>query len=83
MMSSGVIYFFLNVLMPTAKAISQPVILPSLRSDLLQETSFLHVLMSPESRAHYKDAKNAYSPKFSVGWLAKSSYFRSVATVTF
>ena len=64
MISSGEIYFFLKVFIPTARAISQPVILPNLSKDLLQVISFLQVLISPASRAHYNDPKNAYSPKF-------------------
>jgi hypothetical protein len=60
MISSGEIYFFLNVLIPTAKAISQPVILPNLSKDLLHDINFLQVLISPASRAHSNDPKNAY-----------------------
>jgi hypothetical protein len=71
-MSSGDISFFLNVFMPTAKAISQPVILPSFNNDLLQVISFLQVLISPESSAHSRDPRKAYSPRFSVGWLGIS-----------
>ena len=67
MISSGEIYFFLKVLIPTAKAIYQPVILPNFNKDLLHVISFLHVLISPASRAHYNDPKNAYSPRFYVG----------------
>jgi hypothetical protein len=63
-MSSGAIYFFLKVFIPTARAIYQPVILPSFRRDLLHDMSFLQVLMSPESSAHYKEPKKAYSPRF-------------------
>lgn len=48
MISSGAISFFLNVLIPTANAISHPVILPSFSSAFLHEMSFLHVLMSPD-----------------------------------
>lgn len=63
-MSSGVISFFLKVFIPTDKAIYQPVILPNLNNDFLHCTSLRLVAMSPASKAHYREAKNAYSPKF-------------------
>jgi hypothetical protein len=66
-MSSYDIYFFLKVFIPTASAVSQPAILPSFKRDFLQVINFLQVLISPDSKAHYKDAKNASSPIFSVG----------------
>lgn len=73
MMSSGEIYFFLKVFIATAKAIYQPVILPSFSKDRLQVINFLQVVMSPESNAHYSEPKKASSPKFSVGWLGTSA----------
>lgn len=82
-MSSGVISFFLKVFMPTAKAIYHPVILPSFSSDLRHPMSLLHVLISPESRAHSNDPKNAYSPRFSVGWLEISISYFSLMTDIF
>lgn len=77
-MSSYDIYFFLKVLIPTARAVSQPAILPSFKIDFLHAINFLHVLMSPDYKAHYRDAKNAYSPIFSIGIFAISISYLSL-----
>lgn len=67
MMSSGEISFFLKVFTATARAIYQPVILPSFSKERRQVISFLQVVMSPESKAHSREPRKASSPKFSVG----------------
>jgi len=71
-MSSYDIYFFLKVLIPTARAVSHPAILPSFKIDFLHAINFLQVLISPDYKAHYRDARNVYSPIFSVGSFAIS-----------
>lgn len=83
MMSSGEIYFFLKVFKATARAIYQPVILPSFSKERLHVISFLQVVMSPESRAHYSEPRKDSSPKFSVGWLGISTYCFYLTTVMF
>jgi len=57
----------LKVLIPTDNAISHPVILPSLSKDFLQLINFLQVVISPDYNAHYKEPKNASSPRLSIG----------------
>ncbi len=65
-MSSYEISHFLKVFNPTERATSHPAILPSFNKDLLHFINFLQLYVSPASKAHYSELKNAYSLKFYV-----------------